>query len=159
MKLIKAEALQMIRLVTKTLLFSFCLFNSTNSLANTSGGGGGFIMHNSMNLDSVDIFDGFGIFGDSAVAGLTKKFTEFDDLKMAAVAGAYDTEVVYKVQDYYADQMIGATDFEIAEAAMTASVLTAYGNYNTDEAVEAVIFEPNFSAQEFQNILENSFYD
>jgi len=143
----------MTKSIATILLFGLCLLISTVSLANTNGGGGGFIMHNAMNLESV-IIDDFGIFDDSG----------FDELTAAAVVEAYNPEFIYKVQDYYsetidyADQTLSMTDFEIAAAAMTASVLNAYGNYGVDEAVEAVVFDPNFSAVEFQDIIDNSFY-
>jgi len=153
----------MTKSIATILLFGLCLLISTVSLANTNGGGGGFIMHNAMNLESV-IIDDFGIFDDSAVTGFAEQMTGFDELTAAAVVEAYNPEFIYKVQDYYsetidyADQTLSMTDFEIAAAAMTASVLNAYGNYGVDEAVEAVVFDPNFSAVEFQDIIDNSFY-
>lgn len=148
----------------KFLMALFFLFATTNAYAsNASGGGPVFLSQMELTQGSIinpntttpNLAD---TINDDYIGKITLGITDFDTAKASAIFDVYNTDMLEKVQAYYQAGLNKepiTTDI-IAFKAIEASVLSEYANFSQKDALDAVIFEPDFADSTFKKIIDLS---
>ena len=146
----------------KFLMTLFSLLITSNAHASNASGGGPVFLDkmsliqesilnpNTITPNTVDIIT------DDYIGEMALGITDFDTVKASAIFDAYNTDITEKVQAYYqakfGEKVIAPSD--VAFKSIEASVLSEYGGFSQQDALDAVMFEPEFANSAFKELID-----